>query len=500
MGASQSVPQQIISLSKNGNYHELKAFLDDLQRMNIQYQRDPKLFLDATDDEYFSPLILSTMRGHYQVVELLLQRGASVNLQNRVHGSPLHCALTCNQRHILDILLRYNANPLVENEKGMTPMDIAQSTSNVALLRRFETNNMPWIGWLHMKIKPALHLAHEWRPHWVVICHRFRSPFRPPEQQLTHLVLLAYPNKESCKPSCRVWLDGATAKEALNPSALDMSEGRRPSQVDVYLHRAYKKKPSGCYVSGDSRSGYVIHFRPGEFSQLGCSTLDLFMTCINGRGMITNGAASTGNGGGRQQWINPQAAAVEQDEAMARRLQEEEDLRFARRLQFDNTSNTNSNTTTNAYNNNSTASLGGSSFQRPGTLPSQDSSDLYPSPVFSTMLPMRHGDILGVTESTRPSAPLGSMGNQHASGTAGGGGSKDQETAQRAEKPTCIICLDAEPNYAFLHIKEGYSCACVCFDCGERHMQCEREKNTTNGPACPKCKQTIQGFTRVYCN
>jgi hypothetical protein len=163
-------------------------------------------------------------------------------------GSALHEAVAHKHEAVVELLLRHRANPFVENCKGYTAMDIACSTRNVPLLRRLE-QCAPFAGWLQVKVPQFGGLGSAWQRRWVVVSHRFPSPAAPPASQLTHCVFLAYKNLASTAPACRLWLDGARAREVFNPKAEARLQrwtggGPRCAQAGVTLHRKHEQ-PSG---------------------------------------------------------------------------------------------------------------------------------------------------------------------------------------------------------------------------------------------------------------
>jgi hypothetical protein len=150
----------------------------------------------------------------------LLQYGANIHHVNSKAdgGSALHEAVAHKHEAVVELLLAHGGNPFVENIKGFTSMDIACSTRNVPLLRRLE-QCAPYVGWLLMKVPQFGGLGSSWQRRWVVVSHRYPNPKAPPARQLTHCVFLAYKTLASTAPSCRVWLDGARAREVYNPKA-----------------------------------------------------------------------------------------------------------------------------------------------------------------------------------------------------------------------------------------------------------------------------------------
>jgi ankyrin repeat protein len=73
-----------------------------------------------------------------EFVYLLLQNGFDVNTADTDENTPLHLAVLKSSARIIVILKRYNANPLLRNNNGYTPIDIARNMGNhhlVSLLK-----------------------------------------------------------------------------------------------------------------------------------------------------------------------------------------------------------------------------------------------------------------------------------------------------------------------------------------------------------------------------
>lgn len=151
----------------------LQALLTQL-RADSTYEANHRQQLDtACTQDGDTPLIAAARGGHYQVVELLLNSGASLHPQTQRQGggTALHEAIARRQDHVIDLLLAAGTNSFVENAQGFTPLDVACSLRNVDLLRRLESG-APWSGWLLMKVTRLGGLGTEWQRRWVVVSHR----------------------------------------------------------------------------------------------------------------------------------------------------------------------------------------------------------------------------------------------------------------------------------------------------------------------------------------
>jgi ankyrin repeat protein len=62
---------------------------------------------------------------HLQVIQLLLEKGASPNLPNNIGETPLHFAVESNSETIVELLLKYKADPNYLNNEKFAPIHTA---------------------------------------------------------------------------------------------------------------------------------------------------------------------------------------------------------------------------------------------------------------------------------------------------------------------------------------------------------------------------------------
>ncbi|XP_059530554.1 2-5A-dependent ribonuclease isoform X1 [Myotis daubentonii] len=83
-------------------------------------------------------LIKAVKRENMELVKQLLEGGADVNFQEEEWGwSPLHNAVQMDNEGIVELLLRYGANPCLRKRNGATPFIVAGIVGNVRLLKLF---------------------------------------------------------------------------------------------------------------------------------------------------------------------------------------------------------------------------------------------------------------------------------------------------------------------------------------------------------------------------
>ena len=74
----------------------------------------------------YTPLQEASRKGHKEVAELLIAKGADVNAKNDFGVTPLHYAADYGQREIIDLLITKGADVNATDFIGMTPLDSAE--------------------------------------------------------------------------------------------------------------------------------------------------------------------------------------------------------------------------------------------------------------------------------------------------------------------------------------------------------------------------------------
>lgn len=95
-----------------------------------------KTDLDAVDRQGYSAVMDATMRADPEILTLVLDAGCSPNIANARGETPLHEAI--HNKDIIDLLLKYKADPKVVSNDGFTPAMLAESvgkSDHAALLR-----------------------------------------------------------------------------------------------------------------------------------------------------------------------------------------------------------------------------------------------------------------------------------------------------------------------------------------------------------------------------
>jgi hypothetical protein len=127
----------ILNEIRNNNLEGVKKWLNNGTNINSLMGRQPNVF---------SPLILACQYGFFDIIKLLVQHGADVNLiGNPMYGTtPL--IETCRQggAEICELLLQNGAKVDYVDAGGWTPLRFAQHFNHnaiVALLKKYASNN-----------------------------------------------------------------------------------------------------------------------------------------------------------------------------------------------------------------------------------------------------------------------------------------------------------------------------------------------------------------------
>lgn len=129
--AKCSVPEKRIadffSDCGKGNIKRVEIFLNTTEG---------KIFnIDARSSYNTSSLGFATAEGHWEIVNLLIEKGADINSQNDLGNSALHCASNKGQIEIVKLLLTNGAKINLQNLEGYTALHEASSGGHLEILK-----------------------------------------------------------------------------------------------------------------------------------------------------------------------------------------------------------------------------------------------------------------------------------------------------------------------------------------------------------------------------
>lgn len=100
----------LLIASRNGHY--------DVVEYLLQIGAD----IEKADADGLTPLRYAVLFEHHETAELLLQRGAQVNRRDRYRWTPLLSAVANNDPLMVELLLKYGADPELKTRRGEYPL------------------------------------------------------------------------------------------------------------------------------------------------------------------------------------------------------------------------------------------------------------------------------------------------------------------------------------------------------------------------------------------
>lgn len=119
-------------LIEDGAYYDVYSAcaLNDTGRLNEFIKNDPEV-VNAAEHFGMTPLHWAARAGSMECAEILLEREALVNIQNRNRRTPLQLAAEANQAEMIRLLGRHGADLNTQDKKGRTPLHRATYEGNV---------------------------------------------------------------------------------------------------------------------------------------------------------------------------------------------------------------------------------------------------------------------------------------------------------------------------------------------------------------------------------
>jgi len=138
--------QRLLSAAKTNDLAEARSFLDAYPEA-----------VDAVESHGLRALHWAAFRGHKDMAQLLLDRGADINGQGK-QGSPLFLAIGGEQEEMVQFLLDRGADMEVKSRDGRTPLDFAirdgcKDVAELLIAKGADVNHKDWMG------RSLLHLA-----------------------------------------------------------------------------------------------------------------------------------------------------------------------------------------------------------------------------------------------------------------------------------------------------------------------------------------------------
>lgn len=139
----RSLQNSVFRLDDNYDHKIALHAAAEKNQLNImQFLLEMGASVDITDLNQSTPLHIAAKHGHYKVAKLLIEAGANVNGKN-IHGdTALHYAAAYGHVEIAQLLLAYNADTKVKNKNNLTPSEIAYAYKQEKTVNLFYKKEM----------------------------------------------------------------------------------------------------------------------------------------------------------------------------------------------------------------------------------------------------------------------------------------------------------------------------------------------------------------------
>ncbi|KAL4593439.1 caskin-1-like isoform X1 [Arapaima gigas] len=98
--------------------------------------------VDVRDQKGMRPLHYAAWQGRSEPMKMLLKSGSSVNGQSDEGQIPLHLAAQHGHYDVSEMLLQHQSNPCIVDNAGKTPLDLACEFGRVAVVQLLLNSNM----------------------------------------------------------------------------------------------------------------------------------------------------------------------------------------------------------------------------------------------------------------------------------------------------------------------------------------------------------------------
>ena len=132
---NHEIIQQLLAHEPELDIYEASA-VGDYDRVYDILKYDPDM-INTFSPDGFTPLGLASYFGHYDLVKMLLSKGAEVNIysKNEMKVMPIHSAVSTDNLEIAQLLLENKADPNAIQMKGITPLHAAAHNGSVDMIK-----------------------------------------------------------------------------------------------------------------------------------------------------------------------------------------------------------------------------------------------------------------------------------------------------------------------------------------------------------------------------
>ena len=132
----------IVALSMNVQAESLHQAVTDhnIESVKLQLQNGADINqLGRSWYEYGSPLHLAVRSGHQDIAELLIEKGADIEVRDHGDYTPLHNAAWNGNLEMVKLLLDAGANITARSYSGSTPLSCAYSSKQAEVIQFIES-------------------------------------------------------------------------------------------------------------------------------------------------------------------------------------------------------------------------------------------------------------------------------------------------------------------------------------------------------------------------
>ncbi|KAL0961929.1 hypothetical protein UPYG_G00333500 [Umbra pygmaea] len=150
---TQSYETPLHYCARVGNTGVLQEMLDSVLSSRLQ------IAINKHSKNGWSPLLLAAEKGHTEIIRILLQNHARVDVFDEDGKAALHLAAEGGHLDIADILLSHKAFVNAKTKLGLTPLHLAAQNGSASLVRLLVEKHLASIDALSLSKQTALHLA-----------------------------------------------------------------------------------------------------------------------------------------------------------------------------------------------------------------------------------------------------------------------------------------------------------------------------------------------------
>ena len=115
--------KDVFAIARNGTVEEMK----------VLFEKDPKC-VNEVDKYGFSPLILASYRGNFEVAKYLITIVKDINYQSP-EGTALMAAVMRNNTELILLLIEKKANLDLTSQTGVTALMLATQFKNIEIIK-----------------------------------------------------------------------------------------------------------------------------------------------------------------------------------------------------------------------------------------------------------------------------------------------------------------------------------------------------------------------------